>query len=107
MMANRVLATAMRETPKELQHWPKHLQYVFDRSNPRSAKTVILSSYETFASRTLEIHPNPPDSKRKGKSYTSQWTSLIGTVIIDEGHRLRRSSTKLFDSIQQFQANVH
>lgn len=39
--------------PKDLKTWPPFLHYIFDKSDPRAAKAVILSSYETFVGRQL------------------------------------------------------
>lgn len=102
-----ISATAMREAPANLKHWPKHLQYVFNQSDPRAASVVVLSSYETFASRTIVVHREQFKSGRIKKNYESKWKDIIGTVLMDEGHRLRHTYTKYHHSIRCLSANVH
>lgn len=48
-----VSGAAMKKAPACFKLWPPHLQYVFDRKDPKASKTIILLLYDTFASRTL------------------------------------------------------
>ena len=103
---NWVSATAMREAPAKTTHWPKHLRFVFDRQNPKACYVVLLSSYETFAARTLITH-NKVVKNRVKKTFESKWADVFRVVLLDEGHRLRHSNTKTYASVSLLNADVH
>lgn len=102
-----VSATAMREAPVSLKHWPRHLGYVFDQDNPKAVSVVILSSYKAFASRTMAVHREQTKSDHTKKSYEPRWKNVVGTVLMDKRHRLRHTYTKIYHSIRCLGANVH
>lgn len=64
---NWVSATAMQEASGTFRQWSSHLKYIFDQPNPIVAKVVILTSYETFATRTfdIEIHKTKTGNKER------------------------------------------
>ena len=104
--ANWVSAKAIRNAPTNLEHWPKHLQYTFNKASSYAAKMIVLTSYKTFASWTLSIQYRKTALQTE-KVYMSKWTGVVNIVIIDKGHRIWRLSTKFFASIKQLEANTH
>lgn len=42
----------MNVAPAKRSLWPRQLRYVFDVANPEASNDILLSSYETFGSRT-------------------------------------------------------
>lgn len=61
---------------------------------------------ETFASRTLEAHYKPTKTNRDKKNHLSRWAGIIGTVIMDEEHRLRHHETNFFSSMRILEINL-
>lgn len=102
-----VSATAMKEAPVSLKHWPRHLGYAFDQDNPKAASVVILSSYKAFASRTMAVHREQTKSNHTKKSYEPRRKTVVGAVLMDKRHRLRHTYTKIYHSIRCLGANVH
>ena len=59
----------MREAPDKLDKWPERLLYVSDPQNPRASKTIILSPYDSHASRTMRTEwVDAPEGKKKRTS---------------------------------------
>lgn len=104
---NWVSATAMREAPASLKHWPPHLRYIFDKTNLATSSVVTLSSYETFSTRTVSVHIRRTKSKKEKKTYESKWTNRFDVIILDEGHKLRHPGTKTYANIKALSADVH
>lgn len=102
-----VSAMAVRDYPQSLKNWPKHLRYIFDPTNPKASQTIILSSYDTFAQRTLKVTKQQKRNGQYKKIYTSSWQGVFDIVIMDEGHKLRHPFTKTYASIKMLKANVH
>lgn len=102
-----VSAMAVRDYPQSLRNWPKHLRYIFDLTNPKASQTIILSSYDTFAQRTLKVTKQQKRNGQYKKVYTSSWQGVFDIVIMDEGHKLRHPFTKTYASIKMLKANVH
>jgi SNF2 family DNA or RNA helicase len=97
----------MTQAPEKLSHWPKNLCYVFDTSNPQSAKTILLSTYDTFASRTLNTVFEKREGKKDRKRYMSKWKNIFNVVILDEGHKLRHPWTKIYAAVKGLMAEIH
>ena len=57
-LSRTVRSTPVNELPK-MTHWPQDLKYIFDTSNPRAAKTIFLTSYETHAVRSTGYQVTP------------------------------------------------
>ena len=96
--------TATRGFPKK-KNYPRKLKYIFERTDSRASKAVILSSYETFSNRTLRSEFEGPSSTRK--AFTSNWNQIFRLMIADEGHKLRHSWTQTFHSIPCLSAEIH
>ena len=100
---------AMRQAPNHMQLWPHAYKYAFDEKDPRAANLVILTTYPTFASRTL--YSVVSKKKRKGKLaediWRSRWNGRIELVIYDEGHELRHVDTARFASQYHLKAQYH
>lgn len=72
----------MKQAPDDLKSWPKHLKYIFNVINSRALKTVLISTYNTFANRTISTM----QGKRERKIFTSKWKDKIGMVILNKRH---------------------
>lgn len=63
--SNWISTTAMRQAPADSTNWPSRLRYIFDPIDKRAASAVILSFYDTFANRTIEVHKQTSKTKQK------------------------------------------
>ncbi|KAL8841352.1 MAG: hypothetical protein Q9170_000983 [Blastenia crenularia] len=136
-LSSWVSSTAMREAPEKLDNWPAHLRYVFDTSDPRASKTIVLTPYDSHSSRTVGIEwvdKHDPAKKAamavpalKGKYlkrekakmrqeaeanekepiFVSRWKGRFRCVILDEGHKVRHPITKLHASILLLEADIN
>lgn len=97
-----VSGTAMREAPGKLDNWPSHLRYVFDKTDSRASRTVVLTSFESFGARTTTTEPDP--MKEGATVYVSHWVGIFIAIFLDEGHRIRHQGTRLNQSIVQLGA---
>ena len=126
---NWVSSTAMREAPEKLDNWPDHLNYIFDTTDPRASRAVILTPYDSHAARTIrtEWREKPQQAKKSSSSaagpdvatkkpkkkkgqeplYFSRWHGRFQIVLCDEGHKIRHPSTKVHASIAQLQAPIN
>lgn len=93
---------AMRQSPQDLRSWPKHLTYIFDVDDRNAARAVVLSTYDTFASRTVAT-----TTVRGRKIFKSRWQDKIGAAIFDEGHRLRHRTTRAYAAVRELNADSH
>jgi hypothetical protein len=84
-----VSSTAMKQAPKNRKHWPDKFNYIFDPNDSKASKTVMLSTYDTFASRTIITTMEKRDKKKDRKRYVSKWNGVFNMVFLDEGHKLR------------------
>lgn len=117
---NWISSTAVREAPKNLDQWPEDLRYVFDTTDPRASRTVIVSPYDTHKDRTVMVkwvmktkgvRGHKKRSKRKHRDevakFTSRWKGIFAMVICDEGHRIRHVETKTYASIKLLEASIN
>ena len=105
--SNWISAHAMKYAPQDITLWPAHLRYIFDHTDPRASQVVILSSYDTFATRTVQVvKKKNADGTRTRKIFTSSWSEVFATVVLDEGHKLRNPRTKIYASIKALAVDV-
>lgn len=102
-----VSAAAMKKAPSNLTLWPRHLQYIFDKTDRNAAATVVISTYETFASRTIEQSEVARPGKKPKVQYNSKWPDVFGTLLLDEGHKLRHYWTRIYAAVKGLNADVH
>lgn len=115
-----ISSTAMQEAPHTLNRWPQHLKYVFDHQDPKASRTVILSTYDTHAERSIKttfrkpkigeshlVHWMESEKKFVVPVYSSHLENVLRAVILDEGHRARNPLTKLHQSVAQLRSPVH
>lgn len=95
----------MKQTPPDLGQWPQHLRYVFDFTDAKLSRTVILSSYETFAGRTITTTCKKRPGRHDKKSFESKWKSIIGIAVMDEGHKLRHQWTISMQQSKNWELN--
>ena len=70
---------------------------------------MILSSYETFAERTID-HERQVDPSNVNKTitvYRTRWANRFDIVLLDEGHKIRNKFTRAHQSVAQLKALVH
>lgn len=76
--------------------FPKRLKWLFDHTQERAYKTVVLTSYETFTERTLDSDSDATPRRKRGKKVkgkSSQYKDMFSMAIFDEGHRLKKRGT--------------
>jgi hypothetical protein len=106
LSSNWVFAIVMREVPHKLINWPAHLRYVFDKSNKVASNVVILTSYDTWAFRTLQTKRSITKEERQKKTFESRWVNVIGSLLLDEEHKLRHRRIKIYVSVRQLNAEI-
>ena len=104
---NWISATAMREAPASLKNFPAHLKYIFTATDSRSSKVVVLTSYETLGRRTLASTKTFNDKGEEIQVFHSRWEGIFEVVLLDEGHKLRHTWTRLYAGVKELKANVH
>lgn len=76
--------------------WPKALQYVWDGKDHNAEWTVILSTMETYASRTLRA-----ELKGEEVIWHSRWADKgfeFRILVLDEAQKIRNTSTKAYQA---------
>ncbi|OJD38094.1 dna repair [Diplodia corticola] len=115
-----VSKAAMQAAPLELSEWPPNLRHVFDQSDPRASRTVLLVPYDTWAVRSLDKEWVPVTDDNKHKAvfvpkfeeervavYESRYTGVFSAVIADEGHKLRHEDTLVHRSVKFLESPIH
>ena len=92
----------MTAAPTNLQYWPPNLRYIFDPADARASRAVILSTYDTFLRRTIVTisKPRTLSGKPPKKVYVSNWQGVVGTVVLDKGHKLCHPSTRAYAAVK-------
>jgi SNF2 family DNA or RNA helicase len=102
---------AMKSAPLDLTVWPKHLQYIFKKTDPKADSTIVLTGYDTWVQRTVKTEirtrKQPNGEEVKYPFYWTDWPNVFDTVIMDEGHRLKNEITRTFLAIDQLDADYH
>ncbi|KFY96743.1 hypothetical protein V498_02502 [Pseudogymnoascus sp. VKM F-4517 (FW-2822)] len=104
-----ISAKAMRNYPK-MSYFPRVFRYIFDKDNKMASKTVILTSYDTLAARTLQKPRRQPGEESKAiqpSEWTSRWNGVFHTVILDEGHKVRNPTTQIHVAVARLGAKRH
>ncbi|OBT75776.1 hypothetical protein VF21_05558 [Pseudogymnoascus sp. 05NY08] len=103
-----ISATGMRDAPHKLNHWPADYKYVWDRKDPRAANTVIISSPETWATRTLDEEEVYNEELCQDETvFSSTCQGRFEIAIMDEGHRYRSTSTQMYYALKHLGADYH
>ncbi|KAI9782077.1 MAG: hypothetical protein M1839_005423 [Geoglossum umbratile] len=106
-------SVAMGELPAHdaNSNFPQRWTFLFDTQDPRASKTILLTSYDTHAERSIieELLPSTKRRKNDGAEYRyrSRMKDLFAMVILDEGHRMRNTYTKTWASISLLHAKYH
>jgi len=95
----------MRKAPHDLSAFPQHLRYIFDKKDEKASRTVILTSYDTLAKRTLD--QIAPEEEGDPVVWLSHWDDVFGMAFLDEGHRLRHPYTKVHQAVAQIRARMN
>ncbi|KFY93428.1 hypothetical protein V498_04442 [Pseudogymnoascus sp. VKM F-4517 (FW-2822)] len=103
-----VSATAMRDAPEKLDHWPENYKHVWKRTDPRAAATIIISSPETWAMRTLDEEVLYNEALGQDEVvFSSTCQGRFEIAIMDEGHRYRSMGTQMYRALQYLGADYH
>lgn len=100
---------AMKGYAKDIKKIPAGLRYIFDKNNKMAAKTVLLTSYDTLAVRTLLKPRRQPGDNRpiKPTEWVGTWEGVFHTVILDEGHKVRNPLTNIHVAVARLRARHH
>jgi hypothetical protein len=117
-----VSSTAVRSWPNK-KLWPKKYQYMFDKHDPRNARTIVLTTPETNVERSLVkeeiVHPaksfDPPEFDKGGKEiferderiefrYHSRFAGVYAAVFIDESTKVKTPGSKRHMAVKLLKA---
>jgi len=90
-----------------LEHWPLNLRYIFNQADVAAGKVILVSTYDTFAKRTLVKTKRIGKNGKKVKGYESRLANVFNMVLLDEGHRLRHSWTQAYEAVKCLKADIH
>ncbi|ELR07912.1 hypothetical protein GMDG_08560 [Pseudogymnoascus destructans 20631-21] len=104
-----ISSKAMRSHPHSPKKFPAGLRFIFDQNNRMAAKTVILTSYDTLAARTLQKPRRQPGdtTQFKPSEWIGRWKGVFHTVIMDEGHKVRNPLTNIHVAVARLNARHH
>ena len=102
---NWVSATAMRQGPENMTHWPTKLKNVFQKDQPKASQAIFISSYDTFPGRSMTV-----DWRKSGKKkndfedcqpvYKPRYAGCFAYSILDEGHRVRHDDAEAYKCVK-------
>ena len=115
---------AIRDPQKS---WPSHLDYVFDKTNPKASRTIILGPYTTMRARLINVEEISSASRKKhGKApwpahwcfnkkkrgfrifhIDPFWEDKISLTMSDEGHLTRNDKTQLHWMLRRLNAETN
>ncbi|KAJ4344685.1 uncharacterized protein N0V89_012429 [Didymosphaeria variabile] len=110
---NFVSATAMKEFPHSKARWPVQFHYIFNESDPRCARTIILTSNDCNVTRSLKSiwhtvgfdeESGAPIQKLIRKS---RWRNRVGRAVVDEGQKLKDESSRRWLAFHDIQAPIN
>jgi SNF2 family DNA or RNA helicase len=109
---NWVSATAMRQGPENMTHWPTKLKYVFQKDQPKASQAIFISSYDTFPGRSLAVdwrksRKEKNDFEDRKPVYKPRYVGCFAYSILDEGHRVRHDDTEAYKSVKLTQCPVN
>ncbi|KAI4648529.1 uncharacterized protein J4E79_010151 [Alternaria viburni] len=119
-----VSSSAVRTWKEDTTLWPENLAYMLDPFDERNSRTIVLTTPETNAERSLvktEIE-HPPVSYTKPKfdsdgneiyfqkariekRYHSRWEKTFSVVIVDEATKIKSPASMRHIAIQRLKAN--
>lgn len=82
------------------------IEAVLDKTNPKAAFAVWLSTYETFNKRHgwTKLIPNPTTGKVDRDEYRHNWQNKFRIIICDEAHKIRNVDTMSWEMMKQCNA---
>ncbi|KAJ8127646.1 hypothetical protein O1611_g5990 [Lasiodiplodia mahajangana] len=78
----------------EFRWWPDFLKYMWDEKDPRASRVVLITTMESWASRTCTCD----DEGEWSSSFTKKGRGF-SLVIVDEAYKVKNSSTKNWRSV--------
>jgi hypothetical protein len=89
----RILSKDFKDLPDSCS---ERFQHIFDLNNERARFTVIITTAETLASRSLSY--TMIDDKKSGPPQ-SRFKGLFARMILDEAHKFKNVNTLNFDAV--------
>ncbi|KAI1459145.1 SNF2 family N-terminal domain-containing protein [Annulohypoxylon moriforme] len=90
---------------REFREWPDSLNYVWDEDDQRAARTIIVMSIDTWASRTCAN-----ERVENGNVKLVEWYSTFNDmgrrfsiVVVDEAYKVRNPATRYWKSVALLQ----
>jgi hypothetical protein len=106
--------------------WPSHLDYIFNKADPKASRTIILGPYTTVRKRLVEIttvtktqqelHGKAPWPEKwchdpETKSFrifdVPFWKGKLSILFGDEGHQARNDKRQLHWMVRELEAPVN
>ncbi|KAI1742612.1 P-loop containing nucleoside triphosphate hydrolase protein [Xylaria scruposa] len=84
----------------EFRQWPRYLEYVWDKNDPRASQVVLIMTMETWATRTCI--KDKKETEDKMATWTSSFTKMgrgFSLVIVDEAYKVKNPGTKNWRSV--------
>jgi SNF2 family DNA or RNA helicase len=100
-----ISAKAMLKAPVDMSLWGDKA-YVFDKTNPKASKVVILTTYDTFTKRSVIKIRKKGEPKSK-THFKSRFSDHFAVVMLDEGHKVRHVTTQYWASIKKLNAPIN
>ena len=76
-----------------MPRFPSNLKYIFNPTDPKSGRTVVLFSFGTLTARTLKKKKIKTATGAEKYNFWSKYKGVFGTVIVDEAQRLVNMET--------------
>jgi hypothetical protein len=97
----------MKKIFQKLIHWLQKFMNIFDINDKMTFKTIILSTYDIFASRIFNTIVEKRLKKNDKKRYVSKWAKRFNIVILNENHKLRHSWIKIYAFVKELHVKIH
>ncbi|KAI1389617.1 uncharacterized protein F4822DRAFT_442853 [Hypoxylon trugodes] len=91
----RVTALSAREMGSK---WPRSLKYVWDESDWKAARVIMVMSIDTWAKRTCRSEGDTEADLNWRSSFTDS-KRKFSVIVVDEAYKIRNSSTKNWKSV--------
>jgi hypothetical protein len=97
----------MKKTSQKLTHWSQKFMNIFDINDKMTFKTIVLSTYDIFASRIVNTIVEKRLRKNDKKRYVNKWAKRFNIVILNEDHKLRHSWIKIYAFVKELHVKIH
>ncbi|KAK3623405.1 hypothetical protein LTR56_010401 [Elasticomyces elasticus] len=102
--------------------WPEDLRYIFDKTDRKASRTIILTSYSTWRTRTVKSHESGVQKRKKEdlgwdeikegpgrivRHVVEHWVDKFAMVLLDEGHVIRNDQAQMHWMIRRLRAPIN